>query len=285
MPLLSNIMTLAKNPGMIPPFAAWVMAKAKGAAGGPVVNSAHGVKFGEWLTFSEFWDQRICVPPEECELLSYCRKVAPTPALAIDVGGNVGLFSLTMAALGYEKIHAFEPVPFNYERLEKNLARNERYQHAVKLMKCAAGEAVGTISFLVNSISPGLCRIGDASKAGPNEKCVVVPVTTLDLYCQEQGIDRVDFLKIDVEGHERTVLRGASRMLKEHRIRFMYMESHHSAFEAAGYTAADLYEFLTSFAYIPVEVEDGKPGKEIPRQTYVTVSPGGTSNILWTFKA
>jgi hypothetical protein len=52
----------------------------------------------------------------------------------------------------------------------------------------------------------------------------VVSLKTLDEFCNEQGIQKIDFLKIDVEGHEYKVLQGASKMIKNKAIRFIQFE-------------------------------------------------------------
>jgi len=51
-----------------------------------------------------------------------------------------------------------------------------------------------------------------------------VECETLDAFCSRLGVNRIDILKIDTEGHEMAVLRGASQMLSMHRVQFIYVE-------------------------------------------------------------
>ena len=113
---------------------------------------------------------------------------------AIDVGAHIGLWSFNLAQY-FEMVHAFEPVAEHRECFAKNVRAEE-----VMLHDCALGAAPGRVSMDVASGSSG-----DSKVTAGDE----VEVRTLDSF----GIRNVDFIKVDCEGYEENVLRGAEQTI------------------------------------------------------------------------
>lgn len=113
----------------------------------------------------------------------------------VDVGANVGAYSVRAASSGM-KVYSFEPNPEN----AKVLRRNAEINHlSVDLFECALGSKEGEARLSPNG---ALSRVSlDGS--------VVIPVRTLDSF----DLPRVDLLKVDVEGHEFEVLKGAEKTI------------------------------------------------------------------------
>lgn len=123
--------------------------------------------------------------------LALCKK----HRVAIDVGSHVGLWSFNLAH-SFDKVEAFEPVAAHRECFEHNLLGCDN----VTLHACALGEIAGSISMRTEPTSSGDSRV-----AGPGN----IPMYTLDSF----DFQNVDLLKIDTEGHELFVLKGATEML------------------------------------------------------------------------
>jgi FkbM family methyltransferase len=126
-----------------------------------------------------------------------------------DVGTNFGYYSLNVVqALGSQcKVHAFEPNPRTRERLIWNIGANNMGD-VISVHPEAVSDSAGTATLIERSDNSGAARLGTDS-AG-----VTVDVTSLDLFCQEQSVDRIDVIKIDVEGYEVKVLQGALESLE-----------------------------------------------------------------------
>lgn len=144
--------------------------------------------------------------------------LAPDLALAFDVGGNIGqtvgnLREVFPAA----RIISFEPVPATYAELRANT----RYDGNVQCVQAALGEVPGTAKMTADPLN-GQNTLN--TSAHPDAPTVSVPVMVLDQYCAEEGIDRIDLLKIDTEGYEMSVLRGARTLLESGAIRFVLTE-------------------------------------------------------------
>lgn len=126
--------------------------------------------------------------------------------LAVDVGGHVGQWSRNMAA-DFDAVHAFEPVPAYAECWARNMAgRDNATLHPVAL-----GEHAGAVSLKCGT--PG--SHGDTFVVPRAEANMAtdVEMRTLD----SLGLAAVDFLKVDCEGYEIFVLRGAEQTIMRHR--------------------------------------------------------------------
>jgi FkbM family methyltransferase len=138
------------------------------------------------------------------------------PRVVFDIGANVG-----QTAIGFSKwfpraeIHSFEPVPDNYRKL----VETARSLPGVRTYPWACGANVGTFAMNLGDDSE---RHTLAARSGAGT--VDVQVTTVDAFCEEHQIQRIDLLKSDTEGFETEVLSGARNMLARGAIRAIYVE-------------------------------------------------------------
>lgn len=143
-----------------------------------------------------------------------------------DVGANEGDFTAGMlAALADCRVHCFEPNPKTHARLSARFAGDGRAiinnlgmgdkPGSFTLYDYAGSEGSGHASFLPATFE-------DVYKSAT--QTVEAKVGTLDAYIAERGIERVDFLKVDVEGLEKAVLEGGAQSLAAGRIDTIQME-------------------------------------------------------------
>ena len=153
-----------------------------------------------------------------------CKIYGGDIAVFVDVGANIGQTSLT-ALISYPsaKVLAFEPDQMTFGALREKV-RNARFQP----YKLALSDTSGDARFFdYGAFATSNSLVGDAQyamRAGHPVTVRTVQCETLDGFCRGHSIDRIDVLKIDTEGHEMAVLRGASEMLAAHCIRFVYVE-------------------------------------------------------------
>ena len=133
-----------------------------------------------------------------------------------DVGANSGQTSLAYGGLfPRAEIYAFEPGPKAFAKLRRAVAGHKQiHVHAT-----AVGATSGEVEFLEEDDT---LRSRVTSRA--DAQSLVVPMTTIDEFCSLHNLETISYLKIDTEGHEREVLAGASRMLREGRISFIETE-------------------------------------------------------------
>lgn len=142
------------------------------------------------------------------------------PQVVLDLGGNVGLFAVRIAA-ECTRLIICEPIPDNIERLKKNTAGHEN----VALIEKAVTSSVGTLNLYL----PKSVKASDAfSSFGDNdlltEECLEVKTTSLEQIFKEQQLEKVDLLKIDIEGSEYEVLHSSTELLA--RIQSIHGEYH-----------------------------------------------------------
>lgn len=119
---------------------------------------------------------------------------------AVDVGGHVGLWSFNLAHW-FKQVHAFEPVAAHRECFAKNVLGAVSN---VTLIGCALGDRESMVSIRTEPTSSGDSRVDGAGD---------IPMRRLDSF----GLVDVDLLKIDVEGFELFVLRGAEEILARYK--------------------------------------------------------------------
>lgn len=127
----------------------------------------------------------------------------------LDLGANIGYFSALASALVGPggRVFAFEPSPVCCARLSENLCGFEQ----AGIYKYAASDTNGRRAFYLHSRESGW---GSLLADHDLTECVHVDTIRLDDWAQEAGIQRLDFVKIDIEGSEYAALLGARRLLR-----------------------------------------------------------------------
>jgi FkbM family methyltransferase len=140
-------------------------------------------------------------------MINFIRTIAGRGRTFVDVGSHIGVYAMGLAP-GFERVIAFEPARFQYGWLRRNVALNA-YDH-VQCEPVALGEAAGTATLHVLSDDGGLDTLSpEVAGGGTILDQYAVPVEVLD----DRGLTDVDLLRIDVEGLEIQVLRGAARTI------------------------------------------------------------------------
>jgi FkbM family methyltransferase len=133
--------------------------------------------------------------------------------VVFDLGANVGLFSGVAAARvgGGGKVYAFEPTPLTLEYLRENLS----FYDNVMVCPYAVNDKKGKDHFHINNDFANNKALGKNSLLPvPGFIAVEVDTISLDAFVEEHHIERVDFIKADIEGAERLMLQGARNVLR-----------------------------------------------------------------------
>jgi FkbM family methyltransferase len=167
----------------------------------------------------------------------------------LDIGAHHGLYSLLSSrSVGRKgQVIAFEASPRECRRLGKHVRLNGCAN--VRIEPCAVGNKPGAADFYVVD---GACDWGNSLRAPAVSEStykVRVEVRTVDDVLQSLGISRVDFIKLDVEGAELSVLHGASRLLSGAARPAILAEVQDLRTKPWGYQARDIVQFLASLGY------------------------------------
>ncbi|MGI9514259.1 MAG: FkbM family methyltransferase, partial [Anderseniella sp.] len=210
-------------------------------------------------------------PPEHEAAEFLCNYFVGRAINMIDVGANAGLFSLPIAnaAPPDSAFYLFEPNPILHDRIRQNVALNGT--HGVELFGIALGdrEQVAPL-YLPGHANYGEARLEVAYRSGRQES-IIVPVETLPSQINRIGIERIDLLKVDVEGVEDGVivplLRDGSAPMPE----LIYFEDAHQKLwhydllgeiEKAGYRLRARFGPNALFAKC---ADDGHPENPAPQ--------------------
>lgn len=202
----------------------------------------------EWVNGARFFvrkgetglTQNIYTGLEEFADMAYVLHVLRPTDLFIDVGANVGSYTIlacrAVGAAGY----AFEPIPGTYGRLQENIRLNH-LENKVACLNVGIGSVPGTIKFTagLNTMNHALAD----SERDPG--AVEVKVVTLDGILKDKDPSLV---KIDVEGYEMPVLEGASETLKKESLHSIIMELNGSA-ARYGYQESKIVEMMRDFGF------------------------------------
>jgi FkbM family methyltransferase len=198
-------------------------------------GSARQIYFGEYET-------------EETRLIN---RLARPGMIALDIGANLGYFTLQMARLAGPagRVHAFEPNPEMFARLQDNVRLNPALDDGrIACHKQALGEADADAEFFCPVAGrEGVGGLKDIQRA-PVGKVIRVAVQPLDDFLAAQRVSRVDFVKMDIEGGELGVLRGASRMLAEQRPVILF-EAYEDNTAHYNYRVFDILSYLEQRGY------------------------------------
>ena len=179
------------------------------------------------------------------EIRSVLRMFTPEWVI-LDVGANVGFWTIPMAkALGPGgTVHAFEPVASNNLRLRENVKLNGMERtvvvHELGLSDRRAALPISLREDFANGSGTGNAAIVIDHSDG-RFQCGVVEVDTLDEIFPSLNVNRLDFIKVDIEGHEDKFLRGAVSTIGQFRP-ILHMEINEPYYSRRGLDATTVFE-------------------------------------------
>lgn len=178
-------------------------------------------------------------------------RVIASGDICIDIGGAYGRYTLPIARRVGEtgKVFTFEPGRYSFKVL--SFIKKFYGLNNVTLIKKALSDKEGQIrliSPLKNSgkIGPSLAYISE--EAQENSLSELVPMTTLDSFCLENGIKQVRFIKCDTEGAELLAYKGARRLIEENHPTIL-SELDKCYLSRYGHSASDVEDFFRKFNY------------------------------------
>jgi FkbM family methyltransferase len=181
-------------------------------------------------------------------------KLVEGGSTVIDVGANVGFFTLLAAKLAGKEgvVLSFEPDPTSFALLSKSVQRNN-FGNVRLFQKCISDVDGEQILYLSVTHHKGMHSIS-RNMGGPR---INVKSARLDTVVDSLNIGEIDLLKIDVEEAEPEVLDGATRLLSEHRVRNIIMEWEHPEVWARRkdifdmvFQSFDVYRFARSIPFL-----------------------------------
>lgn len=172
----------------------------------------------------------------------------------IDIGAHIGWYTVKFAERA-KHTYSFECSPKSFNYLCSNIALNKKDYNVTKY-NCALSNATGITKYYIRDPNDGggngIANF-DYDKIH-NTPCIDVPMKTLDSF----ELENINFIKIDVEGHEKEVLQGGIKTIVENDYPKILFESWDEHYEKNNFPAIklkhELFEFITSLEYRIVKV-------------------------------
>ena len=173
--------------------------------------------------------------------------------IIFDVGANIGELTLLFSRFAENgQVHSFEPTPTTFEKLSSIIKCTNNTN--IKLNNLAVSNKSGFIHFNIyeeefaawNTMANRPLGAYGINVIPP--KSVIIPTVSIDDYCSENGIEKIDLLKIDVEGAELNVLKGAEGMFSEKKIKVCVFEFGQTIFDM-GNTVEEFKQFFKKYNY------------------------------------
>lgn len=200
-----------------------------------------GVQLTGFNRFSEYHSSRDYIGKSEYNFLtSFSFKAGPI----LDVEANLGAVSLILAhRFPSYPVHAFEPHPSTVKALHRNVALNDIGN--ISIHETAVGNKDSSILFDAHPQERATAKITEEE----NGYAVEVSCTTLDGWANRQNIESISLLKVDTEGYEMSVFKGAHNLLVNKKISTIYFEVCPSLARQAGFPAKKPAPFLENCGY------------------------------------
>ena len=208
------------------------------------------LSFGAWwLAEKSALDQELLFNEFETMERQFVEKLLRPAMTVVDAGAHHGLYTLLASKCvgGYGRVISFEPSPRECTRLRKHLRWNRCRN--VEVVQCALGNGEGETDFYVVEGAQDWCNSRKPPAVGEGVKKIRVPARALDATLGELGIRKVDFLKLDVEGAELSVLYGAMKLLQGESRPAILAEVQDLRTKCWGYPAREILLHLVRLEY------------------------------------
>jgi FkbM family methyltransferase len=174
--------------------------------------------------------------------------------MVFDIGANVGQSAIRFAkAFPNAQVHTFEPVRETFRQLQSNVRQYHNiYAHCHGFGSTA--EQRDIYLYAQNVLASCLAETPMMSSA-QRQDAETIELRRVDDFCRENGIPRIDLLKVDTEGFDCAVIRGAENLLRERAIDFVYFEFFYVGDDSdrnSGGRLSEIHDYLIPFGYRPV---------------------------------
>jgi FkbM family methyltransferase len=207
-----------------------------------------GIHYIAWIN-EDIGKKLLLLRSYERQETSVIKRLVHPGDTCIDVGGNIGYYSLNLAALSGPagRVYVFEPIERN--ALVIKLASILNRFRNIEVLPYAVTDSEQEVSLGIPEDDTGYAYVV------PSETCdsVKVKSLTLDSFVEQRNLDRVTFIKVDVEGAEALVLKGARRLLSDpirgpRAVMVELIDEYLSRFNS---TSHEVKEYMASLGFLP----------------------------------
>ncbi len=207
-------------------------------------------------------------------------------AVIFDVGANFGVMTLQYAKLApLGKVYSFEPTYYAFSKLQRNLQLNpelaERIVAVQSFVSSRTSEEADIKAYASWKVGGVVQDVKHSVHGGIAKPAYGIGAVSIDDFCEKEGIKRLDFIKIDTDGHELEVLKGAEKVIARFRPAIIF-EVGLYVMEEKNVDFSDYLKFLGSLGY---SLFNSSNLRRIDANNYCKYIPSkGTIDILALFR-
>ncbi len=217
------------------------------------------------MTIAARWDwiahvAKAMLQNHHGELLTSLKPHIPTDGVVIDVGAHSGQTAKIFARLASNgKVYAFEPGSYALSVLRPAIWASRLSN--IEIIPMGLSDEPGTATLSMPVKNHGGYGFGLSHMATPDDSRPTVEetitISTLDKFVSDRALDRIDFIKADIEGWELAFLKGASATIGKFKPVFM-LEIAENSLERANASPSDLFQLLGAHGYAAMKLESGE---------------------------
>lgn len=214
------------------------------------LTRAHRARVGRYI-LDRALNENNCRPDKNGEYHLMARvknRLRAKDAIVVDVGAYIGDWTLAFGK-GMSaplSIYSFEPCSETFQMLRRKL-EGFKDGPSVTAVNSAVSDRNGSAELQMSKLKPFLNSL--VPRPGLHQSVEQVSVVRGDTFCEKNGVDNLDFLKIDTEGHDMDALRGFDSMIADGRIGFIQFEYNCMWLDARGFLA-DVFDLLLPKGYV-----------------------------------
>ena len=179
----------------------------------------------------------------------------------IDCGANIGYYTNFFRAIvgRYGHVHAFEPVPSTFNSLKRNILEYSKIKNYTINMTGLYKDESRMNIYIPDSIS-GHASLNKHNKTWEANKIenIEINLISLDTYVEKKQIEKVNFIKIDIEGTEIDALNGSKLTIQKYKPR-LHLEVNSELIKNSKHSVEELYELLTELDYKTIYYYEENP--------------------------
>jgi FkbM family methyltransferase len=214
-----------------------------------LVQTPYGPAY--WVPEGDYVAQTVSRGAKNTGYNNFLKLMKPNARTAIDVGANIGEITYALSRFSHQ-VHAFDPVTDTYDLLQKNVAHNNIRNAMTYCLGLGDKPETAIISLSTNTCGANARVVGNTTRATEQ-----MQIVTLDSFCFAD----VDILKIDVEGFELDVLKGAEQTITRD-MPIIQLEAYEPALRKAKRDIQDIYDWLIARGFEPYYVKNRKVTKD-----------------------
>lgn len=210
-------------------------------------------------------DFRIFINKFEDNVLNNFKAQLHNSSVFIDVGANIGLYSLLAAQIikKEKSIFAFEPAPLAYQKFLSNITLNN-FNQITAVNSC--------VSDYIGEIELNICEDDAYNSIGNNpmlkiKDTIKTPVITIDEFVKVNKLKSVDVIKIDTEGAEFLVCKGAINTILQFKPMFFF-EVNQSVLNGFNHSGGDIFNFFKEMDYMIYNIDTNSTLNPLSTELY-----------------